>query len=74
MDSIFIDDILSVTVYSILAMVTFLPMHAGSDSDTLKRRGASQGSSEKKGVLGHYLPFFVNFTLKYDKFSNKKEG
>ena len=25
-------------------------------------------------MLGHYLPFFVNFTRENDKFSNKKEG
>ena len=42
------------------------------DLDTLKRRGASQGSSGKKGVLEHYLPFLVKCTHKNENFSNEK--
>ena len=42
----------------------------GADPDTLKRRGCQSGSSEKKGLLGHY----ILFTHENDKFSNKIGG
>ena len=39
-----------------------------------KGKGASWGSSEKGGLLRHYLPYFINFTNENDKFSNKRGG
>ena len=35
-----------------------------AESDTLKRKGASWDSIEKRAVLGHYLPFLVSFRHK----------
>ena len=42
--------------------------NTGADPDTLKRRDASPGSSEKRGLLGRYLPFFVNIIYENDIF------
>ena len=42
------------------------------DPDSMKRRGASWGSSEKRGSADIICHFFVHFTLEKDKFSDKK--
>ena len=47
---------------------------SGADQDTLKRRGATQGSSEKDSARTLFTIFFVNLTHENDKFTNKKEG
>lgn len=56
------------SAYTIATSVgwNWLASFARVDPDTLKRRSASQGSLEK-GVLGHYLSYFVNGTHENDK-------
>ena len=39
---------------------------------TLWKGGVQAGVPQKKGILWHYSPFFVNFTYEYDKFPTKK--
>ena len=46
---------------------------SGSVPDTLKRKVPAKVPL-KKGVIGHYLPFFVHFTHEADNFSPKKPG
>ena len=46
---------------------------AGEAQETLKRRGANWGSTEK-GDARTLFAIFANFTHENDKFSNKKEG
>ena len=48
--------------------------HSEADPDTLKRTGASRGSSEKKGDARTLPTIFVNFTHENAKFSNKKQA
>ena len=43
-------------------------------NQTLWKGGVPAGYPSKRGVLGHYLPFFVTFAHENDKFSNKKGG
>ena len=57
--------------FVVLQLRLTLVMVSGAVPDTLKRRDASLGSSEKRGI-GQYLPLFVNFTHENGRFPNKK--